>query len=609
MDRMQAAIRNHDTGLGPRLGATAPPSYPYAPAQQALREALLRELKAGDYEGRPMDCVCGSSDAQPVARWVWLGLESPTVLCTRCGLLRSQAPLAAASSRMLHSRHLLALEGTQDWQQLETREHKAISSVLPALKKQLTDSQRRAVHVGSGAGGGLRALREAGFEAWGVEARLPDGGEHASADLVSLCEELDDPVDLVLVSGALDRSTDLHLDLCALRALVQPGGVLWVESRGLQTVGANYEGDLLRYFRIGEHWHFNEATLRWVVSCVGFSPLSSTPDAQVTARRADNDQTDSDNPPSPQLARDVMQQLAAAEKHILSQGAAPTTPRRPAVAMHPPDRSFFCLGMAKTGTTLLARVIDQHPRVAVTSESYPFTPDNLGSLFNPESGHYRVHGFSNEQVARWHRIWKEAADSETLQDLAQWTGTRFTDLYPFRKTMGEALAAFAARTGATWAGDSWPYYMTKLPVLIQAFPGCKFIYNVRDPRAVWYSGQKWKGRGLGDKIMGDMVAADQLLERARLGARVHVMRYEDLIHEPEATMRAIWEFLGADFKPQYLQYEPSQDPHPNRWQVIANATAGFDPAMTRKWEKHVPSDKRAQIEKVAAAFMQKYGYQ
>ena len=59
---------------------------------------------------------------------------------------------------------------------------------------------------------------------------------------------------------------------------------------------------------------------------------------------------------------------------------------------------FFCIGVPKTGTTLLARLLDQHPDIACMWESYAFHPRSRASLFNPTSDKWKQHGFDREQV-------------------------------------------------------------------------------------------------------------------------------------------------------------------------------------------------------------------
>lgn len=279
--------------------------------------------------------------------------------------------------------------------------------------------------------------------------------------------------------------------------------------------------------------------------------------------------------------------------------------------MNQPESSltfFFCIGVPKSGTTLIARVLDQHPAIACIWESYGFHPRSGSSIFNPVSNSWRTHGFSRAKVEGWAAIWRRQPQLALRRIVRKLTGRSILVTKPFRQTMKAALADFAKRCEAEAVGDKWPWYIEFLEPLVDAFPEAKFIYNVRDPRGLWNSAQQFKGRRRGDEMLQRLLASDVAVSEYQDDRRFLTLRYEDLVWEPEVTARKLYGFLGFDFSPAYLTYEADEDFYRARWSWIPEATEQFNRWHTIKWIEQMNT---AQIDRVtvqAKEFIEKYGY-
>ncbi|MGC9334374.1 MAG: sulfotransferase family protein, partial [Anaerolineae bacterium] len=195
---------------------------------------------------------------------------------------------------------------------------------------------------------------------------------------------------------------------------------------------------------------------------------------------------------------------------------------------------FFCVGPAKSGTTLLARVLDQHPDVACIWESYAFHPYSRASIFNPASDSWRKHGFDEGNVRRWASIWRAQPRAILRRALRRLTGRTVLATSCYRKTMPEALADFSQRCGARIVGDKWPRYIDHLEDVLAVFPAGKYIYNVRDPRGLWNSAQTFRGRQRGDELLRRMLSEDQRIQPYLERPNFLVFRYEELVRTPQA---------------------------------------------------------------------------
>ena len=271
-------------------------------------------------------------------------------------------------------------------------------------------------------------------------------------------------------------------------------------------------------------------------------------------------------------------------------------------------RFFFCIGVQKSGTTILARVLDQHPKIACIWESYALKPRAGASILNLQSASWRRHGFKRRKVERWAASWGGRPRALMRRFVRRLAGRDYLGMIAFRKTMPYMLADFAQRCGASVVGDKWPWYIDYLEETMAIFPHAKFIYNVRDPRGIWNSAQRFKQRQRGDEILQEMLEKDRQVSPYLDLPNFFTLRFRDLVCQPEKTCRKLYAFLGCDFKKEYLRYRPDADPYPERWHWIPEASGPIDPWHARKWQEEVEPGIRARITEEAGWFIEKYGY-
>jgi hypothetical protein len=175
--------------------------------------------------------------------------------------------------------------------------------------------------------------------------------------------------------------------------------------------------------------------------------------------------------------------------------------------------------------------------------------------------------------------------------------------------MPAALSDFARRCDARVAGDKWPWYVDHLENTLAVFPDAKYVYNVRDPRGLWNSAQRFKGRGRGDELLDRMLENDRRLEGYLRRRNFLTIRYEDLVCRPEQTCAQLFGFLGCDFSPEHLFYSPHRDPYPERWEWVPEAGQQLDPWHTVKWKEQMSQQEIESVRRLAGWFIEKYGYE
>jgi LPS sulfotransferase NodH len=182
---------------------------------------------------------------------------------------------------------------------------------------------------------------------------------------------------------------------------------------------------------------------------------------------------------------------------------------------------FFIVGPSRSGTTLLAEMLDNHSRIAVYGETqyYPlFWRDRhrYGDL--AEERHLRV-----RQVA-----------SPTLAGVL----TTF-------------LRHNAQRQNKRLGGDKTPEHHAFLAQILSESPESPVVFLMRDPRDTVLSMHRAFGTAMDDACRMWNHAFASLLT---VESRAHRVRYEDLVRDPTGTLTEICAFLGEDFEPGMLQF-------------------------------------------------------
>jgi len=139
---------------------------------------------------------------------------------------------------------------------------------------------------------------------------------------------------------------------------------------------------------------------------------------------------------------------------------------------------FFIVGCPRSGTTLLRRMLDAHPLVAVPGEShFGARYVRKASRFGGEGEPGTLEALLDDFCAS--RAFQSSKVSQRLfrEEARRQAGDPWAPL-------GIWLEAFAEREGASIVGEKTPSHALFVAELARAFPEARFILLRRDPRAV-----------------------------------------------------------------------------------------------------------------------------
>jgi uncharacterized membrane protein YkvA (DUF1232 family) len=244
-------------------------------------------------------------------------------------------------------------------------------------------------------------------------------------------------------------------------------------------------------------------------------------------------------------------------------------------------------GASRSGTTLLRTVLGRHPLIA----SLPETTVFLQRISSPAT------------IAD--RIGWDAGTIETMQ----------RDSRSQRHFIERFHQEIQRRTGKPVWAEKTPRNVTRFGFVRRHFPNVKIIHVVRDGRDVVCS-LRQKSFAKLDGAAADSTAAAQRCAvqwrqsvRAGLRHRGHPnyleIRYEDLVHTPEPTLRTLLNFLDIPWDDQILHARPEAilDPYETR------ATQPITPTSVARWHTDLPPQDLTAIHPLITPTLTELGYE
>lgn len=212
---------------------------------------------------------------------------------------------------------------------------------------------------------------------------------------------------------------------------------------------------------------------------------------------------------------------------------------------------IFVIGSPRSGTTLLRLILDSHPRISCGEETH-FLRD-LEAIVGRNWGLVSTYGL----------------------DRAWW-------LDHIRELYAGFQAEVLARSGkARWA-EKDPTYTLHLAFIEELFPDALYVHLLRDGHDVVASfrdrwGYKSAARAARTEWARYVDAARALETRLPRG-RFLVLRYEDLVADPAAEGQRLFSFLGEDWDPTVLHFDPAEHSATDRyrWFTAQRREAGGD---------------------------------
>jgi hypothetical protein len=277
------------------------------------------------------------------------------------------------------------------------------------------------------------------------------------------------------------------------------------------------------------------------------------------------------------------------------------------------DAPIFVVGIARSGTTLLAALLSGHPRLDAGPESRFFA--RLRHLDGPARARLvdpaAWPGPAVDYIASLSNQGHPVVElfELTLEDVGGWLAPR----PPSIAAMLESLTVqHAERRGkARWV-EKTPRHLLEIPALRAAWPDAFVVRIVRDPRDVALSLAAMPFAG--GTLVSNLVRIDDDDRASRdafLGdPRAMTLRYEDLVTEPERELRRLCETIGEAFDPGMLDRRAAAPAVAAEHEWWKQGVSGpLDPSRIRRWRREMPSAERRFAGLHLAGYLREHGYE
>jgi Sulfotransferase family len=262
---------------------------------------------------------------------------------------------------------------------------------------------------------------------------------------------------------------------------------------------------------------------------------------------------------------------------------------------------FFIVGVPRSGTTLMAVLLNNHSQIYVGKIALGLS---LLKLQRRIIESYVRHGDMRSRTAAAHLL--EALKSEKLiwqfcQNVSHKADEGLCRL------LAHAREDVVHRHGKMIWGNKSPFMLTEFPRIAHLMPGVRFIHVIRDGRAVALSRYErrnlplklaihtWKQMILKGQIDGEILGLKRYLE----------IRYEDLINNPAPVLGRVCTFLGVEFEERMLDLSQAE----TTAQPNAYVRPKLDQDKAASWKEKLLPQQIERLEAIAGDLLQALGYE
>lgn len=283
-----------------------------------------------------------------------------------------------------------------------------------------------------------------------------------------------------------------------------------------------------------------------------------------------------------------------------------------------PDRQsnpfVFVVGCPRSGTTLLQRMLDNHPQLAVAYDTL-FIPAAVRGQTdkNPAVSPALV-----DRIRRFKRFHRFGLPEGILNELA-------SGAVDYAELVSRIYGAFAGLHRKPLGGEKSPGYVRHMPMLQSLFPSARFVHLVRDGRNVALSLMDWgmqkqkpKGPARKYRLWTESPVAVSALwwaYKAQRGRRdaSHIrpgtyteVSYESLVAEPESVLRRLAAFLHLPYADDMVHFHVGKTIH----KAGLSAKTAWLPATRglRDWQVSMKPDDVEMFEALAGDCLAAFGY-
>lgn len=251
---------------------------------------------------------------------------------------------------------------------------------------------------------------------------------------------------------------------------------------------------------------------------------------------------------------------------------------------------LFLLGAARSGTTILAKILNSHPDILMTNETAVLLA-LAGLIKKSRQGVTAGVWYGKTYNVLWADLLRQRAKELVV------------DFY-------EQIAAAEGKESVAFWGDKHPYYCDCLEFIHELFPNAKYIFIIRDPRDVATSIAQMVSvpLAMGISSVARFLEAYDAFFQNHPELPIYMVKYEDLVADYRTTTMGVLDWLGLPMTPEverFVQERSSRDAHTPMTDDIPRRD--FRMSVGRWREVFGEEEWRLALRRLGA-FLKRYGY-
>lgn len=275
----------------------------------------------------------------------------------------------------------------------------------------------------------------------------------------------------------------------------------------------------------------------------------------------------------------------------------------------------FFVGCPRSGTTLIQRLGNAHPLLAVVNEAEWIAKWWERRVGVEPDGTVRPELV--ERLLAHKRFPRLGLEPERVAELV-----RDSEPKHYTRFVTELFDLHGRAEGKPLVGEKSPSYVKDLATMHELFPHARFVHLIRDGRDVALSALAWKKR---ERVLGryptwkdDPVttAAIWWEWHVRLGREVgaslgpdlyHELRYESLVDDPQEECRKLCGFLDVRYDEAMLRFHEGR----TRRKPGLGSKASWLPVTPglRSWRQQMPAEDVVRFAAACGPLLDELGYE
>jgi hypothetical protein len=287
----------------------------------------------------------------------------------------------------------------------------------------------------------------------------------------------------------------------------------------------------------------------------------------------------------------------------------------------------FIIGPHRSGTTLLTSILNTHPQLLSTPEfrfvlhfMNPYGKQKpVSPVFARDFNKYISQIFKQEKSKNIWSLMSFNKDIYGNMDGNEMRNYEYDSLY--KLLLMNVELPNKDYTGITTIIDKNPHYSFYTPQLLQQFPDAKFLVAMRDYRAIYLS--KRDSRRTKESVLFHAVRINEFLTHTwqtcqTLPTKTHIVPYEQVVLQPENTIKNICQFLQVPFLPQMLSPQErlstittatTEQLAPRDQKILTELAKPINTSRLEVWKDQLSDNELRILETICGDIGRKFGYE